>query len=75
MTPDVRSARARVAAAKRHHPNDPKTDQLAAEFKADRLAEHIRRLVDAAPPLSEAQRSRLALLLRPTGAPEGAGSR
>lgn len=28
-------------------------------------AEHVRRLVDAAPPLSEAQRSRLATILRP----------
>lgn len=28
-------------------------------------AEHIRRLVDDAPPLSETQRSRLATILRP----------
>lgn len=28
-------------------------------------AEYIRRLVDAAPPLSEAQRSRLATVLKP----------
>ncbi|GAA3785534.1 hypothetical protein [Micromonospora maritima] len=28
-------------------------------------AEYIRRLVDQAPPLSEAQRSRLATILRP----------
>ncbi|MBQ1060045.1 hypothetical protein [Micromonospora sp. C41] len=27
--------------------------------------EYVRRLVDAAPPLSEAQRSRLATILRP----------
>ncbi|MEU8312909.1 hypothetical protein [Micromonospora sp. NPDC049033] len=32
-------------------------------------AEHIRRLVDAAPPLSEAQRSRLATILRPATRP------
>ena len=67
MTPDERSARARVAAAKRHHPNSPKTDQLAAEFKADRAAEYIRRIVDEAPPLSPEQRDRLALLLRGAG--------
>lgn len=30
----------------------------------DSLTEHIRRLVDAAPPLTAAQRDRLALLLR-----------
>ena len=64
MTPDQRSARARVAAMRRHHPNDNKTDELAADFKADRLAEHITRVVHAAPPLTPAQRDRLALLLR-----------
>ncbi len=67
MTPDERSARARVAAHKRHHPNDPKTGQLAADFMADRLADHIRRVVDAAPELSAEQRSRLSLLLRGGG--------
>ena len=56
--------RARVAAMRRHHPNDPKTDELAASFKADRLAEHISRVVNAAPPLTPAQRDRLAVLLR-----------
>lgn len=32
---------------------------------ADELREHVRRVVDAAPPLSPAQRERLALLLTP----------
>ena len=32
----------------------------------DGLARHIERVVDAAPPLTEAQRARLAALLRPT---------
>ncbi len=63
MNSDERSARARVAAAKRHHPDSPKTAQLTAEFKADRLALHIRRVVDSAPPLTAEQRDRLALLL------------
>jgi len=49
---------------RRHRPNDPKTDELAAEFKADRLAQHIRRVVDSAPPLSQAQKDRLAVLLQ-----------
>ena len=52
MTPDERTARARVAAFHRRHPQDPKTAQLAADFRADRLALHIARVVDAAPPLS-----------------------
>lgn len=64
MTPNERTARARVAAAKRHHPSDPKTAQLMAEFKADRLALHIAHVVNSAPPLTAEQRDRLALLLQ-----------
>jgi len=64
MTPAEKTERARVAAMRRHRPNDPKTDELAASFKADRLAQHIRRVVDAAPPLSQAQKDRLAVLLQ-----------
>ncbi len=68
MTPVELSARARVAALKRHRPDDPKTVELAAQFKADRLAEHIQRAVTKAPPLSAVQRDRLAALLRGAGA-------
>lgn len=64
MTPDERSARARLAAAKRHHPDDDKTHELSAQFKTDRLAQHIERLLATAPPLSQDQRGRLAALLR-----------
>jgi len=64
MTPAEKIDRARVAAMRRHRPNDPKTDELAASFKADRLAQHISRVVDSAPPLTAAQRDRLAMLLR-----------
>jgi hypothetical protein len=49
---------------RRHRPNDPETDELATKFKADRLAQHIRSVVDSAPPLSQAQKDRLAVLLR-----------
>ncbi len=63
MTPAEKTERARVAAMRRHRPNDPKTDELAAAFKADRLAQHISRVVDSAPPLSPTQRDRLAVLL------------
>jgi hypothetical protein len=35
-------------------------------MRAERLAEFIARTVDAAPPLTESQRERLAALLRPT---------
>jgi len=63
MTPAEKTERARVAAMRRHRPNDPKTDELAAAFKADRLAQHIIRVVDSAPPLNATQRDRLAVLL------------
>jgi hypothetical protein len=55
--------RARVAALTRHHPNDKTTVDLARDFKAERLAEYIERVVDSAPPLTQAQRDRLAALL------------
>ena len=47
----------------RHHPDDKKTVDLARDFKAERLAEYIERVVDAAPPLTQAQRDKLATLL------------
>ncbi len=37
-------------------------------MRAERLADYIKRTVDAAPPLSVEQRDRLALLLRGGGA-------
>ncbi len=67
MTPVEKTDRARIAALRRHRPNDPKTDELAAAFKADRLSQHIRRVVDSAPPLTAEQRERLAVLLRGAG--------
>ena len=56
--------RARIAALTRHHPDDQQTIDLARDFKAERLAEYIERVVDAAPPLTQAQRDNLAILLR-----------
>ncbi len=63
MNKQQRTARARIAALKRHHPNDQETFELARDFKAERLAEYIERVVDAAPPLTQAQRDKLATLL------------
>jgi hypothetical protein len=65
MTPADRSSRARLAAQKRHHPHSEQTQTLAAEYATDSLARHIAKVVAAAPPLSDAQISRLALLLSP----------
>jgi len=41
-----------------------KTDERAATVMADRLAQHIRRVVDSTPLLTPAQRDRLAVLLQ-----------
>lgn len=56
----VRNLQARRAAARRYgHP----TDDLDRDYAAEKLAEYIRRTVDAAPPLNAEQRQRLAALL------------
>jgi len=59
----ARSLQGRLAAESRHRPNEDHTE-LRRELKAVTLAEYIERVVDAAPPLTPAQRDRLALLLR-----------
>lgn len=65
--------RARVASLTRSRtPDDPVLINARRSLKAERLADYIRRTVDAAPPLTPSQRDKLALLLR--GAPPGAAS-
>lgn len=60
--------RARVASLTRSRTaDDPELVKARQNLKAERLADYIRRTVDAAPPLSAEQRSRLAaLLIRPS---------
>jgi hypothetical protein len=58
--------RARIAALTRSRSaDDPDLVNARRNLKAERLADYITRVVDAAPPLTPAQRDRLALLLRP----------
>jgi hypothetical protein len=64
MDSEDRRKRARLAARTRHHPNAPETVELARNFRAERLAQYIAGVVDKAPPLTQAQRDKLALLLR-----------
>jgi len=68
-SPAVYHHRARVGALSRDRDaNDP---ELIAERQAlttERLADAIRKAVDAAPPLTPEQRDRLALLLRGSAA-------
>lgn len=53
-----------VALERWHGPNDPRTIKARQDHKANELEEHIRRVVDAAPPLRPEQRDRIASLLR-----------
>ena len=56
--------RARVASLTRSRTaDDPELLDARRNMRTERLAEYIKRVVDAAPPLSAAQRDRLALLL------------
>ncbi len=54
--------RAKLAAHKRHHPDDDDS-QLRQDLRVARLADYITRTVNEAPLLSTAQRDQLALLL------------
>jgi hypothetical protein len=56
--------RARVAALSRDRaPDDPELLNARRGLREERLAAAIRKAVDAAPPLSDEQRTRLAALL------------
>jgi hypothetical protein len=71
--PEVRRLRARTAALARHHKDEP--DVACGErqqLKAARAQQYITQLVDAWPPLSPAQKNRLAVLLL-GGGDAGAG--
>lgn len=68
LSPERAKARARHNGLKSHHgPDAPETQEARAELRALALEDHIRKVVDAMPPLTEGQRSRLAALLQPSG--------
>lgn len=57
--------RARVASLTRSRTaNDPELVDARRNMRAARAEDYIRKLVDSAPPLTDAQRDRLAVLLR-----------
>jgi hypothetical protein len=57
--------RGRVAALSRSRTaDDPELVDARQNMRAERLADYITRVVDTMPPLTPAQRDRLALLLR-----------
>ena len=71
MQSAAQSARNRLGVAARcGSPAD--VEQARRDLAAANLEEHIRRVVDAAPPLTPEQRARLSLLLNP-GAGHDAG--
>ena len=54
--------RAVIASTKKLHPEADLTD-LRRQLKAERLVEHVKQVVDSAPPLTADQRARIAALL------------
>lgn len=64
-SPAVASARGRLSAAMRHHPDDAAglADRRQA-LAAAKIAQYVEDTLAAAPPLSDEQRNRLARLLR-----------
>jgi hypothetical protein len=68
--PEVARARARLAAVRRHHPDQPAlTAEARRDLKAANADQYVRDLVDRWPALSDTQRARLAALLA-----DGAGT-
>jgi hypothetical protein len=61
--------RGQLAATVRHHGPGPKVDELARDLREARAVEYIRELVDAWPPLTAEQKSRLTLVLHGGDAP------
>lgn len=64
-SPKVRAAASRIAALSRSRAaDDPDLLDARRSLRAERLAEHIARVVAEAPPLTDEQRDELAVLLR-----------
>ena len=63
--PTWTQVRARIANTRRHHPDADVTDDQRT-LAALQLEKHIRRIVDAAPPLNDQQLDRLRALLAPS---------
>ncbi len=67
------SHRARVASLSRSRgADDPDLTDARRDLAAERLAEHVRTVVDGAPPLTGEQRDRIAALLADPRVPGGA---
>jgi hypothetical protein len=63
-SPGRRHTSSVIANVQRHHgPGDPRLPELRRDLAVESLAEHIREVVDTAPPPTDAQWTRLAALL------------
>ena len=60
--------RSKLARAVKDGADEQTVTDLRRQLRADRLAEHITKVVDQAPPLTAEQVDRLAVLLRGGGA-------
>lgn len=61
--------RARIASLSRSRAaDDPDLIEARRNLRAERLADHVQRVVSEAPPLTDDQRARIAALLRPGAA-------
>ena len=65
LSPEQRRERASLAARTRHRPDDPNLDTDRCRFAVDRLADHIRDVVESAPAPTAEQIERLRGLLPP----------
>lgn len=68
MSDSPRAVRARLAAKLRHHPEQDHSD-TRRDLAAANLEQYVRKVLSAAPPLTDEQRTRLAELLRPVRQP------
>jgi hypothetical protein len=68
LSPASRQSRARLAGLRRNGApdDDPRVVEVRQRLRYERAADHIRAVVDQAPPLTAEQRSRLAILLKGT---------
>lgn len=66
LSPSRRHLRARAAALAKHNgSDDPRTLAARRDVAVEAVAERIAELVESAPPLTDEQRARLGLLLKP----------
>ena len=64
MTESWQSARARLSAVARHHPEQD-TTELRQALRDARAEDAVRKVVESWPPLSDETRQRLAAILAP----------